>query len=168
MKALTLTQPWASLVANGAKQIETRNWRTPYRGPLAIHAGKGLGGLGPGATEDDLRGLVRSDPFATALDHQFANELPRGAIVAVAELAYILPTEEVGPDLVTDALIGVNGEAELAFGNYKPGRYAWRLANVIRLLDPIEIPKGAVVDYRGLWDDPPSVISLLAQKAAAA
>ena len=42
MKALTLTQPWASLVACGAKTIETRSWRTPYRGPVAIHAAKGF------------------------------------------------------------------------------------------------------------------------------
>ena len=40
MKALTLYQPWATLVAIGAKKIETRSWSTPYRGPLAIHAGK--------------------------------------------------------------------------------------------------------------------------------
>jgi hypothetical protein len=36
MKALTLIQPWASLVAIGAKRVETRGWRTSYRGPLAI------------------------------------------------------------------------------------------------------------------------------------
>lgn len=38
MKALTLWQPWASLVALGVKTIETRSWSTKYRGPLAIHA----------------------------------------------------------------------------------------------------------------------------------
>ena len=38
MKALSLRQPWASLIANGHKTIETRTWRTRYRGPLAIHA----------------------------------------------------------------------------------------------------------------------------------
>jgi hypothetical protein len=39
VKALTLHQPWASLVAVGAKTIETRSWSTLYRGPVAIHAG---------------------------------------------------------------------------------------------------------------------------------
>jgi hypothetical protein len=39
VKALTLHQPWASLVAAGVKMIETRSWSTRYRGPLAIHAG---------------------------------------------------------------------------------------------------------------------------------
>lgn len=46
MKAVTLTQPWATLVAIGAKQIETRSWPTNYRGPLAIHAGKGPSTIG--------------------------------------------------------------------------------------------------------------------------
>lgn len=40
MKALTLCQPWASLIAWGEKQYETRSWSTDYRGLLAIHASK--------------------------------------------------------------------------------------------------------------------------------
>lgn len=40
MKALTLIQPWATLIMLGEKQIETRSWNTKYRGKLAIHAGK--------------------------------------------------------------------------------------------------------------------------------
>lgn len=39
MKALTLWQPWAQLIALGHKTIETRSWSTKHRGPLAIHAG---------------------------------------------------------------------------------------------------------------------------------
>ncbi len=39
MKRLSLIQPWATLILSGAKRFETRSWRTPYRGPLAIHAG---------------------------------------------------------------------------------------------------------------------------------
>ena len=38
MKALTIWQPWASLIARGVKQYETRSWATKYRGPIAIHA----------------------------------------------------------------------------------------------------------------------------------
>jgi len=40
MKAITLIQPWASLIVDCRKTIETRSWRTLHRGPLAIHAGK--------------------------------------------------------------------------------------------------------------------------------
>ena len=38
MKAISLKQPFAALVAAGVKQFETRKWRTNYRGPLLIHA----------------------------------------------------------------------------------------------------------------------------------
>ena len=40
MKTLSLKQPWAWLCVNGLKDIENRNWRTDYRGPLLIHASK--------------------------------------------------------------------------------------------------------------------------------
>ena len=40
MKALSIMQPWAWLIAAGHKDIENRTWRTEYRGPVLIHAGK--------------------------------------------------------------------------------------------------------------------------------
>lgn len=40
IKALSLWQPWASLIAIGAKKIETRGWSTKYRGPLVICSAK--------------------------------------------------------------------------------------------------------------------------------
>ena len=39
IKLISLWEPWATLMAIGAKRIETRSWRTPYRGWLAIQAG---------------------------------------------------------------------------------------------------------------------------------
>ena len=36
MKALTVRQPWASLIAQGKKTVELRTWATKYRGPLLI------------------------------------------------------------------------------------------------------------------------------------
>jgi hypothetical protein len=40
MKALSVRQPWASLIAAGVKTIEVRSWSTKHRGPLLICAGK--------------------------------------------------------------------------------------------------------------------------------
>lgn len=40
MKALSIQQPWAWLIASGRKDIENRSWRTNYRGLFFIHAGK--------------------------------------------------------------------------------------------------------------------------------
>ena len=37
MKALTIRQPWAHLIAAGTKDVENRVQGTAYRGPLAIH-----------------------------------------------------------------------------------------------------------------------------------
>ena len=59
MKALTLTQPWATLVAVGENSIETRSWGTSYRGPLAIHSAKGF--------PRDARELCRMSPYRGVL-----------------------------------------------------------------------------------------------------
>jgi len=40
MKALSIRQPWAYLIASGQKDIENRSWRTHFRGKFYIHAGK--------------------------------------------------------------------------------------------------------------------------------
>ncbi len=151
MKAITLTQPWATLVALGAKRIETRSWSTRYRGPLAIHAGAGLGPVG-GA--QGLMELCRSEPFrATLLAAGMLGtpELPRGAIVATCELVEIYQIPDHTP------LTGFYADdssrrwdltdQERAFGDYAPGRYAWLLADVKPLATPIPA-KGAL----GLWN----------------
>lgn len=39
MRCITIRQPWATLIALGEKEFETRSWRTAYRGELGIHAG---------------------------------------------------------------------------------------------------------------------------------
>ena len=40
MKALSIKQPWASLIAHGIKDIENRTWKTNFRGRIYIHASK--------------------------------------------------------------------------------------------------------------------------------
>lgn len=42
MKAISIRQPWAWLIVNGYKDIENRTWNTKYRGPVLIHASKGM------------------------------------------------------------------------------------------------------------------------------
>lgn len=69
MKALTIRQPWASLIAAGIKDVENRAWPTTHRGPLLIHAGMGL--------DDDALAEWRDCLPAT---------LPRGRVIARVEL----------------------------------------------------------------------------------
>jgi hypothetical protein len=40
MHALSLKQPWATLVVLGSKTIEVRKWPTARRGPILIHAAR--------------------------------------------------------------------------------------------------------------------------------
>jgi len=40
MKALSIKQPWANMIASGEKTIETRTWETKYRGHLLIVSSK--------------------------------------------------------------------------------------------------------------------------------
>jgi len=92
MKAITVYQPWAQLLAIGAKKYETRGWATQYRGPIAIHAGmksfdKTLDELflrieGVTAAEMNFLDAIRRH-FP---DDPFLEYFPYGAIIATAEL----------------------------------------------------------------------------------
>jgi hypothetical protein len=94
VKALTLYQPWASLVALGVKTIETRSWSTDFRGPLAIHAGKKRPQhcltVGQWQVLDQADGVVRlaGPPL---YDLGTMPPLPLGAVVATCVLADVVP-----------------------------------------------------------------------------
>lgn len=143
MKTLSLTQPWASLVACGAKQIETRSWKTPYRGKLLIHAAKGF----PKWAKE----FASEPPVAVLFGPDY--EYPRGAIIAICRLVSVLPTRE----LQANGIIKMDHAAacpdfemtdlERSFGDYEPGRYAWLLADIKPVKSPI-IVSGAL----GLWE----------------
>lgn len=148
MKTLTLTQPWASLVASGAKQIETRSWGTSYRGPLAIHAAKGF--------SRGCKELCFYSPFNEELakaDFQRIVQLPVGMVVATCELMRVLPiTSFATVRIQAREYCGIElSDREGAFGDYGPGRFAWVLKNVKRLDEPVPA-KGAL----GLWEWSPT------------
>ena len=60
MKALSIMQPWALLIAYGFKDIENRDWPTSFRGRFLIHAGKKFDGP---KTEWEFPGIPRPDHF---------------------------------------------------------------------------------------------------------
>lgn len=68
MLALTLKQPWATAIVKLGKDVENRSWTTPFRGELAIHAGKSV------------------DPLADLSGYALSESLPSGCVVAVVEL----------------------------------------------------------------------------------
>ena len=68
MKALSVKQPWASMIASGEKTLETRTWNTKHRGEILIVASKNpkIGGLPTGValcvvTIIDCRDMLASD-----------------------------------------------------------------------------------------------------------
>ena len=146
MKALTLTQPWASLVAIGAKKIETRGWKTSYRGPLAIHAAKGFPKWAREFTTESV--VYEAVKVRFNQGHCGLPAYPLGMVVATCNLVDILPTETVGclPG-VFDDYPELDNPDERAFGDYTAGRWAWVLEDVVLLPKPIPA-KGAL----SLWE----------------
>lgn len=134
--AISLWQPWASLIMAGAKRFETRSWATEYRGPLVICAAKG--------------GLGKSELYATLVDEifqralfpilglsqglsikEFANAamgiLPRGKALGCVDLV-----DCIGTDLIGD-------HSDIPFGDFSHGRFAWRLEKVRRFDKPVPV-----------------------------
>ena len=144
IRVITLTQPWASLVAHGLKRFETRSWATAYRGPLAIHAAKGF--------PRECRDLCSTEPFAEALTSisiaRF-DQLPRGAVLATVMLCGCFEMGSLLAPCTADLLASfkVPTWPESAFGDFMRGRFAWYLDHLERLAEPIPA-KGAL----GLWE----------------
>ena len=141
MKVISLYQPWATLIAIGAKKIETRSWSTKHRGRLGIHASAERKYI-------DMRSkhyVCDKEPFYSILMKHYTNlnepgaiPLPRGAIIAICDLQDCIKIEE-------GLLLK---RQERLFGDYTPGRFRWMLGeDVIQLEKPI-----IVQGKQGLWD----------------
>jgi activating signal cointegrator 1 len=176
LKALSLYQPWASLVALGVKTIETRSWSTSYRGPLAIHAGRHVARMDEAfsawtALPLGIYEATRSteNPSRFPPGEQVRDPLPLGAIVATCTLVDVVPMVGydgckndskhlciVNQSMLLHSRLGEpwpDGETEHVvsdqrpYGDFTPGRYAWLLADIKPLAEPIPT-RGR----QGLWD----------------
>lgn len=134
MKAITIRQPWASLIALGEKKIETRSWQTKYRGPILIHAGKSVD-----------KKAMKTLCIKEALERHGINraeDLPTGCIIAKANLdevyridyynSYRKKAEGWNVSKTNDKLLVDKFEYEL--GDYvsdeNNNRYGWKLSDV--------------------------------------
>jgi hypothetical protein len=138
MKALSLIQPWATLIALEAKRIETRGWSTSYRGPLAIAASKGF--------PRDCKDLCWIPPFSIWLLRENPGDptaLPLGAVICTCDLVNCVRMK-------SDNLPPPDSQ-EYAFGDYNStpakSRFMWMLENVKVLPEPVPC-KGTL----GLWE----------------
>ena len=107
--ALTIRQPWATLIISGGKNIENRTWRTHYRGPILIHAGL----YDDEAETEAAMHLVRDRqievpavPWMMTAEGSNASLLdwhdqPRGGIIGVVDLVDCVPMHDspwfIGP-----------------------------------------------------------------------
>ncbi len=138
MKALTLTQPWASLMALQAKRIETRSWKTNYRGELVIHAAKGFPG--------DAKDFAGSAGVRAVTGGWTASQFPLSRGLCVVRLIDCVRTEDV---IDKYPVYFTTHPQEEWFGNYDPGRFAW-VTEFVRPLEDERIVKGSL----GLWEWP--------------
>lgn len=131
LKALTICQPYAELIARGEKPIENRTWATCYRGPLLIHAGKS-------------RNWLDYD------DEQRMPHMVFGAVLAIADLVACLHLHGQAWPI---------RYRQLQNHEHANGPWCWILENVQRLNEPIrcrgaqglwEAPKSVITLIAGV------------------
>lgn len=126
MKVLSIKEPFATLIKNKKKYIETRSWKTNYRGELYIHAS--ISNIkGDVKERKELMNLVNDDKMG------YGNILCRCELV---DCVYM--TEEYIDHIKT------NEYQQYICGRYEAGRYAWILKN-IEPLDKVIPAKGQLV-----------------------
>ena len=147
MEALTLHQPWASLIAHGVKTIETRSWASAaiVGERLAIHAGRRVERLylDP-ETEQEIARLYGPEWWLA---------VPRGEVVCTVLVAEVRQVLENDGEVAHFGQSPVPGAASTVpidpHGHFAVGRWLWFLRDVQRL-DPA-VP---AVGQMGLWEWP--------------
>lgn len=147
MMALSLLQPFASLVILEEKLWETRGWRTRFRGEVAIHASGG----------DTYRELCDAPWFKPALARHGIRrweDLPRGVLLGTSAITACEETAVKHWDLPTK---------ELRFGNYADGRFCFKLEHTRRASVPVPcrgrlnfwpVPADLAIELRARLDRP--------------
>ena len=127
MKVLSIKEPYATLIRYGMKMMETRSWKTKYRGEIYIHA-----------SGKRIPREYRKN--AELMELAAGREMGFGHIICKAKLVdCVLMTEEFIEEVKKN-------HNEYVSGFYSVGRYAWILEDV-EVIDPIEA-KG----HLGIWN----------------
>ena len=128
MKVLSLTEPYATLIRLGKKKIETRSFKTNYRGELYIHASSTKIPK-EWKNNKELMNLIKD------------NDLNFGYIICKCNLVdCVYMDKEFLDNIKKDKL-------EYLVCDYKLGRYAWILDD-IEVLDRPIFAKGKL----GIWN----------------
>lgn len=128
MKVVSIIEPWASLIKEKVKYIETRSWKTNYRGKIYIHA--------------SLKKVPKKDERINNLITLLKDKAFKyGHIIAEATLVDCIYMDEEFISKIK------NNNQEYICGEYSIGRYAWVLEDIKELSKPIPA-KGSL----GIWN----------------
>ncbi len=136
LKAISLWQPWASLIPLGLKHYETRSWKTNYRGKLLICS-----------TVNNSKHYREYLKVKDALQLPTWDEtnFPHGQAIALCDLTDCIQ--------MTAEFIEQQSETEILCGDWQVGRYAWKLENIQPITEPF-----AVKGKQGLFNIPLTTI----------
>jgi hypothetical protein len=87
MKAITIKQPFASLIIEGYKEYEFRTWRTKYRGDILIHAGKGV------------------DKKAMEKYKHLVSNCPSGCILGIVKITDCIKIDDEAREMLKDNIV---------------------------------------------------------------
>lgn len=143
VKAITLAQPHASLVALGVKTMLDTSWPTDYRGRLAVHAGARVPSPERGPMFVGDYHVAQGGTWLHGGEHNV--RLPFAAIVATCEVLDVVPivAGNCGPTprlatcadgalVMVQAIVADTRDVtdQRLYGDFTPGRYAWILGDV--------------------------------------
>lgn len=116
MKVISIQEPYATLISTKHKKIETRSWKTNYRGEILIHASLGKTVFNSIKNDDILK---------------LTKELNYGKIICKANLVDCIKMDE-------KFLEEIKKSQEYILGIYELNRYAWILEDIQLLKQPIQ------------------------------
>lgn len=108
MRVVSIREPYATLIKNKIKYIETRSWNTHYRGEIYIHSCKGKYPI-----KEKIKHLVKAD------------ELKYGYIMCKANLVDCVFIDKEFAEKIKNE----NYDNYLC-GDYSEGRYAWIISDI--------------------------------------
>ncbi len=119
MKVLSIKEPFATLIKDKEKQIETRSWKTNYRGELYIHA--------------SLTKYKNESIDKFYVDSLIKNKkLNYGYIICKCKLVDCIKVDKEFQKKIS------KNKKEYKLGDYTEGRYAWILEDIEELKEPIK------------------------------
>ncbi len=152
--AITLHEPWATLMALGIKTIETRSWdMNHYRGWMAIHAAAGIPAYARQAMENNIFIHDALLPHGIDVSNWTQNA---GKVVAIGRLDCVYKTHTLVESLFLGRPIDgrIISPVQVNFGDYTPGRFGWVFDKIVPLPTPCPA-KGFQRIWR--WEPPADV-----------